>query len=177
MWQALHDPKWHTGCVACVRHGRMTTMTTLLGIFRDTMKSPAMCNIYRSRRPDAASVQVAIMLVAGSEVIPWRSGLRQLKAGMTIGLLRWFQGCMERLGDQSGFDIGYAIHTALHLSQGQVPAYLICGALQPALSVDYCKRARDSTGSSAGTNEIIQQIVSAQQKFASQHSRCAQSWC
>lgn len=114
-------------------------------------------------------MQMAFMLTSGSELVSWREGLREVKPGMTTGLLRWFRDQLDRLSTARGFNVAAALDVAMKLSQGTLPIFLMCGTLQPDADV----MSGGNTGDSGdATEEIITQISAAQQEVAAKRLRC-----
>lgn len=117
-------------------------------------------------------MQMAFMLTSGSELVSWREGLREVKPGMTTGLLRWFRDQLDRLSTARGFNVAAALDVAMKLSQGTLPIFLMCGTLQPDADV----MSGGNTGDSGdATEEIITQISAAQQEVAAKRLRCSTS--
>lgn len=113
-------------------------------------------------------MQMAFMLTSGGELVRWREGLREVKPGMTTGLLRWFRDQLDRLNSARGFNIAAALDVAMKLSQGTLPIFLMCGTLQPDAGV----MSGGNTGDSGdATEEIIKQISAAQQEVAAKRLR------
>ena len=116
---------------------------------------------------------MAFMLAAGGELVHWRRGLREVKPGMSTGLLRWFRDQVDRGLSHRGFDIAQALREAMALSQGTLPIFVLCGALRPSLG--------EGAGAST-TARTIQQISDAQQEVAEKRLRCVRMclcrwWC
>jgi hypothetical protein len=112
---------------------------------------------------------MAFMLAAGDQLVHWRKGLREVKPGMSTGLLRWFRDQVDRFLSHRGFDIAQALREAMELSQGTLPIFVLCGALQPSVMGYVDTEASDAGGSM--TSRIIQQISDAQQEVAEKRLR------
>ena len=106
--------------------------------------------------------RIAVLLVSGTSTAQWRTDLRQVSTGMIGGLRRWYQDHIAR--DRShmlpGFDVSGALAAALHASQGQVPIYLICGALSLSAGLG------SGTADAAGPAFVLAQLDKAQQSAA-----------
>lgn len=123
----------------------------------------------RGKEGRTSSMQMAFMLTSGGELVRWREGLREVKPGMTTGLLRWYRDQLDRLSSARGFNVAAALDVAMRLSQGTLPIFLMCGTLQPEASV----MSGGCTGDSGdATEEIIKQISAAQQEVAAKRLRC-----
>lgn len=109
---------------------------------------------------------MAFMITSGERLVQWRDGLREIKSGMTTGLLRWFKDQVERLPEARGFNMAKALEVAMHLSNGTLPIFLLCGTLQPDMKMT----SGDAEGDA--TTRIVQQISSAQQEVAAKRLRC-----
>lgn len=103
-------------------------------------------------------IPVAFMMTAGDQLMHWRDDLREVQPGMTMGMLRWFHDHRDRFYKHRGFDITSALRTAMTMSAGKVPIYLLCGCLQPVVPA---------------SKEILQLISDAQTETANKRLRCA----
>ena len=122
----------------------------------------ARCRAQQERR---YTLQMAFMITAGNNLVHWREGLREVKSGMSTGLLRWFKDQVERLQGARGFNMAKALEVAMHLSNGTLPIFLLCGTLQPDMKM--------ASGADEGdaTARIVQQIAVAQQEVATKRLR------
>lgn len=107
-------------------------------------------------------IPVAFMMTAGDQLMHWRDDLREVQPGMTMGMLRWFHDHRDRFYKHRGFDITSALRTAMTMSAGKVPIYLLCGCLQPVVPA---------------SKEILQLISDAQTETANKRLRCANPYC
>jgi hypothetical protein len=76
---------------------------------------------------------------------------------------------VDRFLSHRGFDIAQAIRQAMELSQGTLPIFVQCGALQPSVQ-GYVDTDESDSGDTM-TSRIIQQISDAQQEVAEKRLR------
>lgn len=108
---------------------------------------------------------MAFMITSGDTLVQWREGLREIKSGMTTGLLRWFKDQVEHLQGARGFNMAKALEIAMRLSNGTLPIFLLCGTLQPDMKMASGEDEGDAT------TRIVQQIAAAQQEVATKRLR------
>lgn len=126
------------------------------------MRKVFACRAQQERR---RSLQMAFMITSGDTLVQWREGLREVKSGMTTGLLRWFKDQVERLQAARGFNMAKALEVAMRLSNGTLPIFLLCGTLQPDM------KAAGGADEGDATTRIVQQIAVAQQEVAAKRLR------
>lgn len=119
----------------------------------------------RSQQERRRTLQMAFMITSGDTLVQWREGLREVKPGMTTGLLRWFKDQVERLQGARGFNMAKALEVAMRLSNGTLPIFLLCGTLQPDMKMSSGENEGDAT------TRIVQQIAAAQQEVAAKRLR------